>query len=154
MSDHQEEQEMEAEALAAIFDTAFEIQSSSNPSTPRQWAVTLLPADILDENDENCHVAIQLIAKLPLNYPEALPELDVVILKGLTNDQHQPELVALAVEEAQAQESSPSIYAICEKLKEWLSDHNVKGLDDVSMHAQMMRRKLEAEKEKVSDGKR
>ncbi len=43
----------------------------------------------------------------------------------------------------------PAIYAVCEAIRTWLADNNVKGLDDVSMHAQMMRKQLEAEKSKV-----
>ncbi len=43
----------------------------------------------------------------------------------------------------------PAIYAVCEAIRSWLGDNNEKGLDDVSMHAQMMRKQMEAEKLKV-----
>ena len=43
----------------------------------------------------------------------------------------------------------PAIYAVCEVIREWLVDNNVKGLDDESMHAQMMRRAKEAERSEV-----
>ena len=33
---------------------------------------------------------------------------------------------------------------------DWLADNNVKGLDDASMYAQMMRKEKDAEKQKVS----
>ena len=33
-----------------------------------------------------------------------------------------------------------------ERLREWLVEHNQKGLDDISMHAQMLRRKAEQER--------
>ena len=42
-----------------------------------------------------------------------------------------------------------AIFSICETLRSWLADNNVKGLDDVSMHAQMMRKMQEVEKNKV-----
>jgi hypothetical protein len=44
----------------------------------------------------------------------------------------------------------PLIFAVCEAVRSWLADNNVKGLDDASMHAQMMRRAKEAERSKVS----
>lgn len=43
----------------------------------------------------------------------------------------------------------PAIYAVCEAIRAWLGDNNIKGLDDVSMHAQMMRKQIEAEQKKV-----
>jgi hypothetical protein len=83
---------------------------------------------------------------LPENYPdEALPQCEVSILKGLTQD-HAATLLELAQEEAESNTGLPSVFAICERLREWLVDHNQKGHDDVSMHAQMLRRKAEAEK--------
>ena len=83
MSDHCEEQEMEAEALAAIFDTAFVVVSTSQPF---EWSVKLLPVDCggdPDEEEAQNYVAIKLIAKIPLDYPElSLPDLDVEIIKA------------------------------------------------------------------------
>lgn len=83
MSDHHcEEQEMEAEALTAIFDTAFEVISSSQPF---EWSVKLLPVDCggdPDEEERQNHVIIKLLAKIPLDYPElSRPDLNVEILK-------------------------------------------------------------------------
>ena len=81
MSDHCEEQEMEAEALAAIFDTAFETISDTQPF---QWSVKLVPVDCggdeEEENREN-HVAVKLLCTIPMDYPESLPTLDLEILK-------------------------------------------------------------------------
>lgn len=152
MSDHCEEQEMEAEALTAIFDTSFEIKSSLQPF---EWSLKLLPVDCggdPDEEEAQNHVGINLLVKLPLNYPEAsIPELDVEILKGLT-EEHRTELVEMAQAEAMKNEGMPMVFTICEVLREWLVDHNTKGLDDASMHAQMMRRAQEEERKKVSSG--
>jgi hypothetical protein len=44
----------------------------------------------------------------------------------------------------------PSIFAMCEKVREWLADNNAKGMDDVSMYAQMIRREKEKERQEVS----
>ena len=65
MTEHcQEEQEMEAEALTAIFDTSFEITSSTQPST---WSVTLFPTmndgyeeENIDETDNDDNHTLKL----------------------------------------------------------------------------------------------
>ena len=82
MSDHLEEQEMEAEALSAIFDTAFEIRSAEQPFV---WSVKLVPVDCGGDEDEEeaaNHVMVNLVATIPLNYPEeSLPDMDLEIVK-------------------------------------------------------------------------
>lgn len=145
MADHIEEQEMEAEALAAIFDTAFEVIS---PTPPMQWNVKLRPVDC--EGDEEAdeaenHVAVMLNVTVPESYPEVLPELDITVLKGLAETQRRA-ILKKAEEEAENYMGMPAIYAVCEVIREWLIDNNVKGLDDESMHAQMMRRANEAKR--------
>ena len=96
-----EEQEMEAEALAAIFDDSLEIISSTQPF---EWAIDLYPEQLAaDEGDEDApqnHVGVKIVAKIPLTYPEdALPEFNIKVLKGLT-EEHEQELLALANDEA------------------------------------------------------
>lgn len=148
MADHAEEQEMECEALTAIFDTAFEILSDEK-DIPFQWSVSIYPeAGDPVELDALNHVACKLLATLPTDYPEGLPELHVEIIKGLAPD-HQDTLTALAMEEAVANEGVACIFAVAERLREWLAENNVKGLDDVSMHAQMMRKQKDEEKASV-----
>lgn len=145
MADHAEEQEMESEALAAIFDTAFEILQEQPP----RWSVSIYPEQgDPEELDALNHVACKLLATLPTDYPEGLPELHVEIIKGLAPD-HQETLTQLAIEEAQANEGVACIFAVAERLREWLSENNVKGLDDISMHAQMMRKQQDVEKASV-----
>ena len=41
------------------------------------------------------------------------------------------------------------MYAVCERLREWLLENNEKGLDDRSMYTQMMKREKEKEREEV-----
>ena len=192
MSDHLEEQEMEAEAvsskldllvslyvtvmyvqlhnthhgctsfklihaptlhtsqLAAIFDTSFEIRSSEQPFI---WAVKLVPVDCggdADEEETANHVMVNLVETIPTNYPEeSLPALDIEIIKGLSED-NKNELLVLANNEAESNTGMPAIFAVCEAVREWLADNNVKGLDDASMYAQMMRKEKDAERQKVS----
>jgi hypothetical protein len=143
MSDHCEEQEMEAEALAAIFDDCLEIQQNTQPFS---WAVTLYPEQ--HNTEVQNHVGIQLISKIPLEYPEVVPEFEIILLKGLV-EEHRQKLLDMAQEEAESNLGLPSIFAVCERLREWLAENNVKGMDDVSMYAQMMRRTKEAEKQTV-----
>jgi hypothetical protein len=148
MSEHEEEQEMEAEALQAIFENSFE---KINHNQPYKWAVKLIPIDCGgDEYEEDLQnfVGIRLLATIPFNYPEVSPELEIEILKGL-DEEHRRKLLNMAMKEAEANLGMPAIYAICEVLREWLSDNNVKGLDDASMHAQMMRRAKDEEAKKV-----
>jgi hypothetical protein len=83
MADHlREEQEMEAEALAAIFPDAFEIRSATQPFV---WSIKLVPIDTggdesLDEKQN--YVGVRLVATIPLNYPEEVgPQLDIEIIK-------------------------------------------------------------------------
>jgi hypothetical protein len=118
MSDqHLEEQEMEAEALAAIFDTAFELRSSEQPFV---WAVKLVPVDCggnADEEEALNHIMVKLVARIPLDYPEEmLPELDIEILKGLSQD-NKDELLRLANDEAEANSGMAAIFSICEAVR-------------------------------------
>ena len=143
---------MEAEALEAIFDTHFSILSpSSSDNTTSQWTVAIYPETASDESEleELNHVACRLRVTLPADYPESsVPELKVELVKGLA-EEHQSVLLQMAQEEAQANLGVPSIFAVAERLREWLVENNVKGLDDVSMHAQMMRKKKEEERAQV-----
>lgn len=143
MSDHCEEQEMESEALTAIFDDCLEVVKDTQPF---EWAISLWPEQ---HSPEENHVGVKIVAKIPLDYPEiSLPDLSIEILKGLTPD-HATELLEMAKEEAEANMGLPSIFAVCERLREWLAENNVKGMDDASMYAQMIRREKEKAKEVV-----
>ena len=148
--DLREEQEMEAEALAAIFDDCLEIISAEQPF---KWAVDLYPEQLAaDEEDEDApqnHVGVKVVANIPLTYPEeSLPEFNIKVLKGLT-EEHEQELRDLANEEAENNRGMPVMYAVCERLREWLLENNEKGMDDRSMYTQMLKREKEKEREEV-----
>jgi hypothetical protein len=152
MSDeHCEEQEMEAEALTAIFDDCMEVVKDTQPF---EWVIKLWPEQHVDDDDDpnaptTNHVGIQVVATIPLDYPEtSLPEMKIQVLKGLT-DEHEEELLALAKEEAENNQGMPVMYAVCERLREWLSENNEPGMDDKSMYAQMIKREKEKEREAV-----
>jgi len=66
----------------------------------------------------------------------------------LAEEQRQ-EILDLAIAEAEANAGMPAVFAVCEAIRTWLADNNVKGQDDGSMYAQMMRRAKEAEREKA-----
>ena len=138
---------MESEALAAIFDTHYNLLESG---PLQKWSVDIYPETGSDPSqlDELNHVACKLIATLPKDYPESLPDLAIEIIKGLAVD-HKTTLQQLAIEEAEANLGVPSIFAVAERLREWLAENNVTGLDDISMHAQMMRKQKEEEKAQV-----
>ena len=59
------------------------------------------------------------------------------------------DILELANNEAENNIGMPAIFTICEAVREWLSENNVKGQDDGSMYAQMMRKAKEAERAKV-----
>ena len=146
MSDQCEEQQMEQEALEAIFDDSLQVLSAEQPF---HWAITIFPEQHGAEAEN--HVGITLKAKIPLDYPEgeSLPDFDVDIVKGLT-EEHAQELKQIANEEAEANRGMPVVFAVCERLREWLAENNQAGMDDVSMYAQMMRKQKEQEKREVS----
>mmetsp|Transcript_25899 Transcript_25899/g.71305 ORF Transcript_25899/g.71305 Transcript_25899/m.71305 type:complete len:316 (+) Transcript_25899:104-1051(+) len=148
MTDHAEEQEMEAEALAAIFDHHFVVLEPNEEGRP-QWTVDIYPETASDETElqELNHVAIQLHITLPETYPDDEPAVRVDIVKGLVEDPHGQELQQMANEEATANQGVPSIFAIAERLREWLAENNRPGMDDISMHAQMMRKQREKEQQ-------
>ena len=150
MTDHTEEQEMEAEAMAAIFDTNFEVVETTDTEA-RVWRIIIYPeagtTDIQELESLN-HVGCRIVVTLPETYPEIVPDIRIEIVKGLASE-HQDEIHRMAMDEAINNIGTPSIYAITERVREWLIENNTKGLDDISMHAQMIRKKLLEEKSKV-----
>lgn len=64
-------------------------------------------------------------------------------------DPQRQEILKLAENEVEANAGMPAIYAVCEAVREWLAENNLKGQDDGSMYAQMMRRAKEVEKQKI-----
>jgi hypothetical protein len=139
-----EEQSMEAEALSAIFDTHFTMVQSN------VWQVDMYPETTTTGDDTAAadvlnHVACRCIVELPDRYPDVVPQIRIEIIRGLA-EEHVTLLQSLAETEAQANMGVPCIFAVAEKVRDWLLENNVPGLDDISMHAQMMRKKIQQEK--------
>lgn len=154
MSELREEQEMEAEALEAIFMESFKVVKDSQPF---RWSVRLAPVDCggdaVEDEKEN-HVVVNLLAEIPLDYPESSPpEIDVEVVRGLAEEQRR-QILDLAKEEAEANAGMAAIFTVCEAVREWLGENNIKGQDDGSMYAQMIWKQNEAEKAKVSASRR
>ena len=81
MENNVEDQEMEAEALSAIFDSSFQVKKDVPPF---EWTIRLLPVEGDSDdptNDDQNHVGIVLVATIPTAYPEVPPEFKVEILK-------------------------------------------------------------------------
>lgn len=107
---------MEAEALESIFVDDFQQLSTS----PYHWKVDLQP---FPAEDEENHVALSLEATIPRNYPNEVPELKIIVVKGLNEDQVET-ILNLATKCAEENIGMAMIYTICEEIKEWLIAHN------------------------------
>jgi len=131
MSDAEERAE-EVEVLMSIYDQDF-----SWVQEPDEYSVQLAPPG--EGGGSQVHVSAVLRVTCPPNYPsEAIPVFVVEPIKGLSKRQVE-EMRELADETSMAGLGGPSVFSVCEALKEWLSDNNVAGQDD-SMYAQMLRR--------------
>ncbi|GMH79757.1 hypothetical protein TL16_g08262 [Triparma laevis f. inornata] len=141
--DYAEEQEMEFEALESIFLSDFVKIDTSH--------VTIKLIPLQGEGDDVNFVGVTLDVVLPETYPEVVPQIDVVLDKGLALDQ-KPVLTSIVTETCTENEGMPVLFTVAEAIREWLAEHNVEGQDDGSMYAQMMRREADKkamEKEKV-----
>lgn len=126
------DQNEEIEVLQSIFPLEFELISIENENS---FKILLNPTT----NDSENHVSVILVFTLPSNYPSTeIPVMNIQIQKGLSNDQAS-EVLAIANTIALENTSSPSIFTICEGVKEWLVDNNIAGQDG-SMYSEMMRR--------------
>lgn len=120
----------ELEVLLSIYPDKYELLTSE---PLKKVKINLKP----QENES--FVEIDFIAELPINYPlETIPLIDIVCIKGLSK-KHCDELKTLSENIAQENIGMPSIFTICEGLKDWLLDNNHPGQDG-SMYSDMMRR--------------
>lgn len=144
MDENDQQQTEELEVLASIYPAECEVVSAD--ARPRVLKIHLVPH--APGGDEN-HVAIALVATLPPEYPSsAAPQIGIEIEKGLGQKQRD-ELKVIAENTANVDIGMPTIFSICEALKEWLCDNNVPGQDG-SMYSEMLRR----EQKKDTDLKR
>jgi len=142
MSAFEEDQAMEAEALDSIFMDDFE-QISSSPFHYRIKLAPYAPGD----GEEN-HVAIIFQCEIPATYPDIAPAMEVIVEKGLSDEQRQ-ELLTFSAEKAEENLGMAMVYTLCEEIQEWLRNNNEPGLDN-SMYASMMRREQDKKKEEIA----
>ena len=83
-------------------------------------------------------VSVELVTQIPAACPSELPDLSIARSKGL-NPQQLEEVLNLARKTAEENLGMPSIFVVCEAIREWCQDNNLPGQDG-SMYAQMMRR--------------
>lgn len=128
-----EEQLEEVEALASIFGDDFSAISHV------EHAITIAPSTDPASN----HVTVKLVTSMPSDYPNIPPNLTIEVVKGL-NSKQASDLLELANNCAQENVGMPSVFVICEAVREWLLDNNLPGQDG-SMYAEMMRRTQQKE---------
>jgi hypothetical protein len=141
--DYAEEQEMETQALEAIYGDEYKKCDDGG------FDVTLVPESGAGE-DVN-HISVALHVAYTPTYPEAAPELSVKIVRrgGLT-DEMVGECEQLLREAAGSEEllGTAMVYALADKCIEWLVEHNKPEMD---MHQEMMER-LKKAQEADDDG--
>ena len=86
-------------------------------------------------------VAMVLVVKPPPEYPNAVPDMEIEVVRGLSPEQ-KAELEALSRAKAEENLGMVMVYTLCEEIKEWLVAHN-QPKQDKSMFAMMQRRELE-----------
>lgn len=142
-----EEQSDEAQVLMSIYDQDF-----AWVQEPDEYTIRLAPT--IEGEGAQVHVSVVLHVKYPSNYPSAsIPSFQLELHQGLSKRQLE-EMRELAEETSTASLGGPSVFGVCEALKEWLSDNNIPGQDD-SMYAQMIRREQQkglvaTKKEKIA----
>lgn len=134
MGERIEDQDMEIEALEAIFQQDFKL---TKPSPGAQFELTLLPTTNIN------HVILLMKVVFPPKYPDVAPQIELVPEKGL-QPKHIRELTALTQKSVNDGIGEVMIFAVSEVLKEWLVEHNQPEKD---LHEQMMERNKVAESE-------
>ena len=150
--DHAEEQEMEIQALEAIYDADYKRLDEPGSSDPAAFEVTLVPEAGADEDVNHVSVAMKIV--YAPTYPEAPPsEISLrPVRRGALTDELIAECEELLREAAASEEllGTAMVYPLAEKCIEWLVEHNQPELD---MHAQMMQRlKKEQEQQQQQQG--
>jgi len=138
---HEEEQELEIEALQSIFEEGKEFTSISK----KEFAIKLLP---FPGGEEENHVEVTLHVTYTEAYPDEAPEWKLEDVKGLSDE--KLELLRQRIEESiEASLGMAMIYPVTEACQDFLKENNQKEL---SMHEQMMLRQAEDEDDDEEEG--
>eukprot|EP00164_Ancoracysta_twista_P010436 GFYU01015738.1.p1 GENE.GFYU01015738.1~~GFYU01015738.1.p1 ORF type:complete len:1304 (+),score=377.66 GFYU01015738.1:84-3995(+) len=133
------EQEMEVEALRAIFADDFqdgEIGSGQEGIITRAFSLIATPHP--GQDDMN-HVKVKVKFQYPAQYPQHAPILEVERIAGLT-DKELAELNTLVKTFAQENRKEVQAMQIADQVQEFLVNHNRKPL---SLYEEMMARRQE-----------
>eukprot|EP00928_Gymnodinium_smaydae_P027139 TRINITY_DN2107_c0_g3_i1.p1 TRINITY_DN2107_c0_g3~~TRINITY_DN2107_c0_g3_i1.p1 ORF type:complete len:257 (-),score=97.85 TRINITY_DN2107_c0_g3_i1:321-1091(-) len=129
MSNHKEEQELEVEALTAIFTEGKEFVRVSDS----EFLLKLLP----DSSEETVnHVRATLRIKYTDEYPDEAPDWSLEDMDSLP-DEKQGKLKEAIEEVVSSSLGMAMVYSMAEACQEYLKENNVKAL---SMHEEMMKR--------------
>eukprot|EP01132_Coremiostelium_polycephalum_P010766 gene10766-13183_t len=135
-----EQQEMEIEALQAIFQDDFltmdpiRFAHIPNPENAR-FRITLKPYTGGSDTTE-CFVSVYLVVGFPEKYPTVPPNINVMVNRGL------PQKKATEIEEqlqqaVQSRLGTQMVFDLCEIVKDFLNDNNDKPMG-MSFHQQML----------------
>ncbi|XP_019725702.1 eIF-2-alpha kinase GCN2 [Hippocampus comes] len=122
--DHTVQQENELEALASIFEKDFQDLRQKDPwkvKRPPEVHLCLRPKGL--NYGQECYVTVELQVKCPPNYPDVPPELELLNVKGLSND-HLQTLQSELTKMAAARCGEVMIYELADHIQGFLSEHN------------------------------
>ncbi|EFA80222.1 putative protein serine/threonine kinase [Heterostelium album PN500] len=142
-----EEQQMEVDALAAIFQDDFlslPAPSFSNETFRFQIIVRPFFGDLDESTQNECHVVVSLTFGFTSLYPTTPPHIQVNVVKGLPN-KNAEELEELMNEEANTKLNNQMIFDLCGFAREYLAQHNEKP-SGKSFHDQMVEQQREQER--------
>lgn len=129
MTNYKEEQELEIEALTAIFEEGKEFKRISDT----EFTLHLLPHT--DGSEEN-HVQATLHITYGDEYPDTPPEWELEKVDSIPEDK-LPDLKAKIEEVIETSLGMAMVYVMAEAIQDWLKENNTKML---SMHEEMMKR--------------
>ena len=139
MSDdeYEEEQEMEMEALQAMF-----LDGEYKQVDEKSFLLTLVP--IQGGTDEDNHVSVHLACKYTPKYPDEKADISIQIVKGLKECQRK-ELEQLVDRCQEENIGMPCVYSLTDVVNEYLLNNN-RPAGDGSIHSEMLeRQRLKAE---------
>lgn len=135
---HKEDQELELEALEAIFEN--ELQKTSDT----EFKLKFKP---FPQDEEENFVGASLKITYTDDYPDSAPDWDLEDIVGLSDEKIE-ELKSKVEEAIESSLGAAMVYNLAEIMMDWLKDNNVKSL---SMHEEMMKRLAPEEPEEDED---
>jgi len=124
---HKEDQELELEALEAIFENELEKISDT------EFKLKFKP---FPQDEEENFVGASLKITYTDDYPDSAPDWDLEDIVGLPDEKIE-DLKSKVEEAIESSLGAAMVYNLAETMMDWLKDNNVKSL---SMHEEMMKR--------------